>query len=115
MRNCSTICGSWWIASAANFCWKHDALRHSFISYRLPIVKNRPQVAYEAGHEIPAQIEHYEGLVEECDVPKWWNFTVNVAGLPFTLNQQIVGTKLFRAHKRAKQQEQAGQSLTNAA
>ncbi len=103
------------LASAGNFVWKHDALRHSFISYRLPVVKSRPQVAYESGHEIPSQIEHYEGLVEECDVPKWWNFTVEIAGRPFTLNWKIMGMKSYLEYQRAKQRENGGQSLPKAA
>jgi len=32
------------------FAWKHNALRHSFISYRLAAVQNTAQVALEAGN-----------------------------------------------------------------
>jgi hypothetical protein len=61
-------------------------------------------VAYEAGHEIPAQIEHYEGLAEECDVPIWWNMEINHKDMPYTLNPHVVGWKFMRAYLKAKAQ-----------
>jgi integrase len=72
-------------AAKANIKWKHDALRHSFITYRLAVVKNRGTVAYEAGHSIPAQIAHYEGLIEDAkDVSLYWNFVINTEGMSYS-------------------------------
>jgi integrase len=92
-------------ARLGGFVWKHDGLRHSFVSYRLRALKDRAEVAYEAGHDIEKQIRHYEVLVAEADVPEWWAFRLDIAGLPYTVNCQIVGTKLSRAHKRARQSQ----------
>lgn len=92
------------IAKARGFLWKYDGLRHSFISYRLAEVEDRNKVAFEAGHGVDVQIEHYEGLIEDpLDVAKVWAFAIPT-DLPETLNQDIVGVKFLRAYKRAKAQ-----------
>lgn len=92
------------IAQARAFSWKYDGLRHSFISYRLADVQDRNKVAFEAGHGVDVQIEHYEGLIEDpLDVAKVWAFPIPT-DLPETLNQDIVGVKFLRAYKRAKAQ-----------
>jgi integrase len=80
------VCG---LARTARFPWKHDGLRHSFISYRLEQIKDRSTVAYEAGHDVDMQIEHYEGLVDSNDVPAYWAFKIKVEGLPYTANELI--------------------------
>lgn len=104
------------IAEAAKFVWKYDALRHSFVAYRLEETKDRAQVAFEAGHGIDVQIMHYEGLVEQPeDVQTYWGWSLNVEGLPFTLNHQIVGTKVVRQHAKAKQLALAAPTLEQAA
>lgn len=91
-----------WAARAGKFVWKNDGLRHSFISYRLEDLKDRAQVAYEAGHGVDVQMKHYEGLIEDlADVAKYWSFAVPL-NLPKTLNHQIVGQSFVRAHKKAK-------------
>lgn len=53
--------------------WKHNALRHSFCSYRLAIVKNAAQVALEAGNSPKMIFEHYRELVKEQDAHRWFN------------------------------------------
>jgi len=78
-------------------------------------VKNRAQVAYEAGHEIDMQKKHYERLVIGANVPIWWSFRFNITGLPFSVNHEVVGTQIARAHKRARRQSQALQELAKAA
>jgi len=105
----------WRVVVNAGFVWKFDALRHSFVSYRLRKVKNRAQVAYEAGHEIDMQKKHYERLVIGANVPIWWSFRFDISGLPFSVNHEVVGTKIARAHKRARRQSQALQELAKAA
>ena len=49
--------------------WRHNALRHSACSYRMAILKNAPQVAYEAGNSVPMIKRHYHEAQEE-DVAK---------------------------------------------
>jgi len=88
-------------AEAVGLRWKYDGLRHSFVAYRLESTKNRSQVAKEAGHEIPVQIEHYEGLIEDLkDVATYWDWKIDAQGLPFSLNHKIVGTKFVRQYRR---------------
>lgn len=91
----------------AKFTPKYDAFRHSFISYRLADIKDRPQVAYEAGHGVDVQIEHYEGLIEDMeDVAKYWDFAIPTTGLPWTLNFRLVGREFVHAYKQAKTSSQ---------
>ncbi len=57
------------------FAWKHNALRHSFISYRLAGVKNTAQVALEAGNSPQMIFRHYRELVRAVDAEKWFGIT----------------------------------------
>ena len=45
------------------FAWKHNALRHFFINYRLAAVPNTAQVALEAGKSPQMIFGHYRELV----------------------------------------------------
>jgi integrase len=54
------------------FVWKHNALRHSFISYRLAAIKNAAQVALEAGNSPQMIFKHYRQLVTEAEAKKWF-------------------------------------------
>lgn len=45
--------------------WKHNALRHSFISYRVAKIKNVNEVAMEAGNSPDMIFKHYRELVTE--------------------------------------------------
>lgn len=49
--------------------WRRNALRHSYCSYRMAIIKNAPQVAYEAGNSVSMIKRHYHEAQEE-DVAK---------------------------------------------
>jgi integrase len=57
------------------FVWKHNALRHSFISYRLAAIKNAAQVALEAGNSPQMIFKHYRQLVTEAEAKKWFGIT----------------------------------------
>jgi site-specific recombinase XerD len=57
------------------FAWKHNALRHSFISYRLAAVPNTAQVALEAGNSPQMIFGHYRELVRGMDAEKWFGIT----------------------------------------
>lgn len=57
------------------FSWKHNALRHSFISYRLAAIKNAAEVALEAGNSPQMIFKHYRQLVTEAEAKKWFGIT----------------------------------------
>ncbi len=52
--------------------WKHNALRHSFISYRVADMQNVAQVALEAGNSPGMIFGHYRELVTADDAKKWF-------------------------------------------
>lgn len=52
--------------------WKHNAPRHSFISYRLATVKNENQVAMEAGNTPKQIFQSYRELVSEKLGEEWF-------------------------------------------
>jgi len=54
------------------FEWKHNALRHSFISYRVADTQNVAQVALEAGNSPRMVFSHYRELVRPADAKKWF-------------------------------------------
>jgi len=54
------------------FVWKHNALRHSFISYRVAQIQNVAQVALEAGNSPQMIFQHYRELVRPADAAKWF-------------------------------------------
>lgn len=55
--------------------WRHNALRHSFCSYRLAEVKSAAQVALEAGNSPQMIFKHYRELVTEEQAKEWFNIT----------------------------------------
>jgi integrase len=55
------------------FIWKHSAMRHSFISYRLAAIKNAAEVALEAGNSPQMIFKHYRQLVTEAEAKKWFS------------------------------------------
>jgi integrase len=72
--------------NGSNFNWRHNALRHSFCSYRLAVIKNAAQVALEAGNSPQMIFRHYRQVVTEAEAAKWFNIApdmpVNVVSLP---------------------------------
>jgi integrase len=64
-----------WRAAAvetAETPWKDNALRHSFISYRLADIQNAAQVALEAGNSAKVIFKHYRELVKPADAKAWF-------------------------------------------
>ena len=53
--------------------WKTNALRHSFISYRLAEIQNANQVALESGNSVSVIFGHYRELVRPKDAKAWFN------------------------------------------
>jgi hypothetical protein len=62
-------------ATEAGVEWKHNALRHSFISYRVADVKNVDEVALEAGNSPDIIFQHYRALVTEKAAKAWFGIT----------------------------------------
>jgi integrase len=62
-------------AKEAGVDWKHNALRHSFISYRVADVKNVAEVALEAGNSPDIIFQHYRELVTGEAAKAWFGIT----------------------------------------
>jgi integrase len=60
------------VGTVTPFMWKHNGLRHSFISYRLAATKDMAQVALEAGNSPQMIFQHYRQLVTEAEAIKWF-------------------------------------------
>jgi integrase len=60
------------LAPKAGTTWKSNALRHSFISYRVALVKNVPQVALESGNSVQMIHANYLELVQDADAANWF-------------------------------------------
>lgn len=61
-----------YLAPLAKLQWKHNGLRHSFISYRLALIKNVHQVSLEAGNSPQMVFKHYRQLVSETQATEWF-------------------------------------------
>ena len=59
-------------ANAAGVDWKANALRHSFISYRLAQTKDVAEVALEAGNSPTMIFRHYRELATETEAADWF-------------------------------------------
>jgi integrase len=53
--------------------WKQNALRHSFISYRLATIQNANQVALESGNSVNIIFAHYRELVRPKEAEQWFS------------------------------------------
>ncbi len=52
--------------------WKHNALRHSFISYRVADTADVPRVALESGNSPAMIFAHYREVVTADDAKNWF-------------------------------------------
>jgi len=59
-------------ARQAGLRWRRNGLRHSFVSYRLALVKDAAQVALEAGNSPAMVFGHYRELVTEAQARAWF-------------------------------------------
>ena len=57
------------------FEWKHNAMRHSFISYRVAATQNVAQTALEAGNSPRVVFSNYRELDRPADAEKWFGIT----------------------------------------
>ena len=57
----------------AGFEWDDNALRHSFVSYRLAQTQDENLTALEAGHSTAMLHKNYKGLVSPKAAKEWWS------------------------------------------
>ena len=62
-----------YLANKSGVPWKHNGLRHSFISYRLAVIKDVGQVSLEAGNSPGMVFKHYRQLVRESEAKAWFS------------------------------------------
>ena len=60
------------IAKRAGVAWKHNALRHSFISNRVAQIQNIPQTSHEAGNSVAVVNRNYRELVTPEEAASWF-------------------------------------------
>lgn len=60
------------LSAAAGVPWKHNALRHSFVSYRLAVLQDTARVALEAGNSPQMIFGHYRELVTPQEAEAWF-------------------------------------------
>lgn len=60
------------LAERAGVKWKHDGLRHSFVSYRLSVIGNIDQVSEETGTEKKTLRKHYRRPVLREVADEWF-------------------------------------------
>jgi integrase len=81
----------YYLGPAAGLKWKHNGLRHSFISYRLAQIKNVHQISLEAGNSPQMVFKHYRQLVSETQATEWFGIVPptdwkNIAPIPTELS-----------------------------
>ncbi|HZM06003.1 MAG TPA: tyrosine-type recombinase/integrase, partial [Candidatus Saccharimonadales bacterium] len=59
-------------AAAAGLKWKHNALRHSYASYRFGQIGDAGRVAGELGNSAAIVHRHYRELVNKSDSEAWF-------------------------------------------
>jgi integrase len=64
------------------FAWKHNALRYSFISYRVAEIQNVAQVSLEAGNSPQMIFKHYRELVRPAAAKEWFSITPKEMDIP---------------------------------
>jgi integrase len=62
-------------ATTAGVKWKSNALRKSFISYRLAQTQNAAQTSLEAGNSPQMVFKHYRELVQPADALVWFGIS----------------------------------------
>jgi integrase len=82
------------------FEWKHNALRHSFISYRVADIQNIPQVAMEAGNSPQMILKHYREVVRPKAAKEWFEIRPATVGEASAKKEgQVAEGKILRLEK----------------
>jgi integrase len=69
-------------AAKAEVEWKQNALRHSFISYRVAQTQNVAQVSLEAGNTPQIVFSNYRELVRPVEAEKWFGIVPQATSQP---------------------------------
>ncbi len=77
-------------AAAPGLRWKPNALRHSFISYRLAGVGDAARVALEAGNSAATIFKHYRELVTPAAAAEYFGIVPPAAGQSNIVNLKAV-------------------------
>lgn len=86
------------LAKHAQLTWKHNAARRSYISYRLAMTRNLPQVSEETGTSIVTLQKRYRRPRPLTEAQKYFNIMPTVKGKRSGKIRQVD----FRSQKRAK-------------
>jgi hypothetical protein len=79
-------------ADTAKIKWKQNALRHSFITYRLAEIQDVNRVALEAGNSPQMIFRHYRELATPQQARTWFAITPEAA-------PNVVPMKLARSKR----------------
>ncbi len=77
-------------ADAPKLDWRHNALRHSFVSYRFAVLKSADAVAVEARNSPQMIFGHYRELVTPDQAAAWFAITPKRAENIVTLERKAV-------------------------
>jgi len=69
--------------------WRQNALRHSFISYRVALTGDVARTALEAGNSAKMIFRHYREVVEPQMAEAWFSITPPDGWLPGELKWSI--------------------------
>jgi integrase len=67
------------ICKAAGVAWKHNGLRHSFITYRLAMSKDYVRTAFEAGNSPQIIRSNYDAVATEQEGKSWFSIMPETA------------------------------------
>ena len=82
--------------------WKKNALRHSFISYRVADIQNVAQVALEAGNSPQIVFAHYRELVRPAEAKAWFGIEPEKSGKIILLEGPTNGATAVQPVEMAK-------------
>ena len=77
------------VAKKIGVKWKHNALRHSYASYRLALVQDAAKVALELGHSPTILFKHYRELVMPDQAEAWFRIEPPEGWETRTANQSV--------------------------
>jgi integrase len=84
------------LAKSAKIKWPHNALRHSYISYRVAEIQNVAQVALEAGNSLNIIFSNYRELAKAADAKKWFAITPEAIAELKAKHQQEQAEKILQ-------------------
>lgn len=69
--------------------WRRNALRHSFISYRVAMTGDVPRTALEAGNSPDMIFRHYRAVVDEPAADEWFGILPPDGWVPMGLKHSL--------------------------